>query len=261
MGHGKDKLSSGAVRACPLQGDRGATHRFPLIWIPLIVILQAEAATASSTDRRHKFVSFNTYFSFRLYKKVVSYQVRKNVFFYPVSISTTPVMLALGAKPETQSFVSRGLGFNLSELEEREIHRGFCQFIHRFNLPREKIMKTGNVLFLEESLKVLPKFLEAVEMPYQVETISTNFLNATAAIQQINDYVKNKTYGEINNAITSLSTYTVMILVNYIYFKGFESHTTPPLHIKFNKPFLLFIIDKSKGTILLMGKIVNPTKK
>lgn len=34
-----------------------------------------------------------------------------------------------------------------------------------------------------------------------------------------------------------------------------------PLLVEFNRPFLIILIDSSTGIILLMGKVVNPTKE
>lgn len=41
----------------------------------------------------------------------------------------------------------------------------------------------------------------------------------------------------------------------------FSAEFSPPPHIRFNRPFLLMIIDKITHDILFMGKIVNPAKE
>ncbi|XP_054826854.1 alpha-1-antitrypsin-like isoform X1 [Eublepharis macularius] len=178
----------------------------------------------------HKIVPYNADFAFRLYKQMSSDSDDKNIFFSPVSISTAFAMLALGAKSQTQTQIYNALAFNLSEIEENEIHKGFCQLIHKLNLPREEILtKIGNALFLDESLKVLPTFLEDVKTLYQAETFSTNFLKPIEAKQQVNDYLKNRTYGEMINKARDFSIHTVMVLVNYVFFKDFWREKFHPL--------------------------------
>uniref|UniRef100_A0ACB8G6I0 Uncharacterized protein n=2 Tax=Sphaerodactylus townsendi TaxID=933632 RepID=A0ACB8G6I0_9SAUR len=143
-------------------------------------------------------------------------------------------MLSLGAKSETQSQIYKGLAFNLSEIEQNEIQKGFCQLIHRLNSRNLKThVKTGSALFLDKSLEVLPTFLEDVRHLYDAEDFSIDFLNNTGAKQHINDYVKNKTNGTIINSVKYLSKNTRMILVNYILFKGYwEKSFHPDLTIE-----------------------------
>ncbi|XP_048340591.1 alpha-1-antitrypsin-like [Sphaerodactylus townsendi] len=177
----------------------------------------------------HKIIPYNADFAFRLYKEMSSTIEDKNIFFSPISVSSALAMLSLGAKSETQSQIYKGLAFNLSEIEQKEIHKGFCQLIHRLNSRNLKTyVKTGNALFLDKSLEVLPTFLEDVRNLYHAEDFSIDFLNNTGAKQHINDYVKNKTNGTIINAVKYLSKKIRMVLVNFILFKDYWEQSFHP---------------------------------
>ncbi|XP_015271005.1 PREDICTED: alpha-1-antitrypsin-like [Gekko japonicus] len=168
-----------------------------------------------------KIVKTNAEFAFRLYKIITSDPAPKNVFFSPLSISTAFAMLTLGAKAETHHQIFNGLGFNLSDIEENVIHGGFKQIIHTINQPSNVTqLNIGNALFIEKSLKVLPTFLNNLKTLYAAEGFSTNFKNSTSAENEINNYVKNKTNGKISQAVEELDESTVMIVLNYITFKG-----------------------------------------
>nr|XP_060612166.1 alpha-1-antiproteinase-like [Anolis sagrei ordinatus] len=181
-----------------------------------------EEEQGNNIAKCHKIAPSNTDFAFRLYRLIASDGAGRNVFFSPVSMSTAMAMLSLGAKSETLSQIHKGLAFNLLEIEEKEIHEGFHHLIHILNRPNNKaVVNIGNALFIEESLKLLPKFLEDAKTLYESEAFSSNFQNTAIAEKQINDYVKNKTHGKISQAVDDLNPSTVMVLLNYIFFKGF----------------------------------------
>lgn len=134
---------------------------------------------------------------------------------------TAFALLTLGAKSETKNQIHKTLAFNLSDIEEREIHEGFQQLIHGLSHTSSKVqLNIGNVLFIEKSLKLLATFLEDAKTFYEAEGFSTNFSVPRLVKKQINDYVRNKTHGKIPHAIEHLEPGTVMVLVNYIFFKG-----------------------------------------
>ncbi|KAM7164695.1 alpha-1-antitrypsin-like [Macrochelys suwanniensis] len=175
-----------------------------------------------------KLVPSNADFAFRLYKQIASEAPKKNIFFSPVSISTAFAMLALGAKSATLTQILEGLAFNLTELQEKEIHDGFHNLIHMLNHPDSELqLDLGNALFLKEKLKALEKFLADVKNLYEAEAFSINFRNTAEAQKQINDYVEKKTHGKIVELVKDLDPETAMILVSYIFFKG-----------KWEKPFM-----------------------
>ncbi|XP_048341232.1 corticosteroid-binding globulin-like [Sphaerodactylus townsendi] len=179
----------------------------------------------------HKIIPYNADFAFRLYKEMSSTIEDKNILFSPISVSSALAMLSLGAKSETQSQIYDGLAFNLSEIEQNEIHKGFCQLMYRHTV--RAYVKTGNALFLDKSLEVLPTFLEDVRHLYHAEDFSIDFLNNTGAKHHINDYVKNKTEGTKINTVKYLSKNTRMVLVNYFLYKGeWEERFIPELTLE-----------------------------
>lgn len=168
-----------------------------------------------------KVVASNADFAFRFYKQIKSEAADKNIFFSPLSISTAFAMLTLGAKSATLSQIHKGLSFNLTEIEEREIHEGFHRLLQMLNHPDSEIqLNMGNALFLRETLKPLKKFLEDVKNFYKSEVFSSDFNNSTNAVKQINNYIEKKTHGKIVDLVQDLDPLTVMILINYVFFKG-----------------------------------------
>ncbi|XP_030414706.1 alpha-1-antiproteinase 2-like [Gopherus evgoodei] len=175
-----------------------------------------------------KLAPSNADFAFRLYKQITSEAPKKNIFFSPISISTAFAMLALGAKSDTLTQILEGLAFNLTELQEKEIHDCFHNLIHILNHPESELqLDMGNALFLKEKLKTLEKFLADTKNLYEGEAFSINFKNTAEAQKHINDYVEKKTHGKIVELVKDLDPETAMILVSYIFFKG-----------KWEKPFL-----------------------
>uniref|UniRef100_A0A8C8S682 Serpin domain-containing protein n=1 Tax=Pelusios castaneus TaxID=367368 RepID=A0A8C8S682_9SAUR len=165
-------------------------------------------------------------FAFIFYKQVTRDAAEKNVFFSPLSISSALAMVALGAKSSTLTQILEGLTFNLTEIEENEIHEGFHDLLQFLNRPNSEIqLNLGNALFIDQKLKLLQKFSEDIENFYDAEAISSNFQNSAEAEKQINDYIEKKTHGKIANVVKDLDPFTLLALVNYIYFKG--SSTCP----------------------------------
>ncbi|KAJ7345138.1 hypothetical protein JRQ81_001088 [Phrynocephalus forsythii] len=187
-------------------------------------LLDKQEKTPTGSD---KMASIRTDFAFRLYNHVISGAADKNVFLSPLSISTAFAVLALGANSETKGQLLKGLGFNLSEIEEEEIHEGFHDLLHNRPYAKSEVttwtepeVNIGNALFIEESLKPRPEFSKDVKALYEAESFSCNFSNYIGAEKQINNYIMNKTKGKIPHSVERLDQSTVMVLVNYITFKA-----------------------------------------
>ncbi|KAJ7409289.1 Alpha-1-antitrypsin [Willisornis vidua] len=169
-----------------------------------------------------RIVPSNTAFAFRFYRQAAIQEPGKNIFFSPVSISAAFALLALGSRGTSQAQVLEGLAFNLTNTREEEIHDGFCHLLLLLNRPGSQMqLRMGNTLFMDKHLKPLKTFLKDIKKLYRGKVVSSNFQNSTEAKKEINDHVKNKTRGNINQILEKLDSNTLMVIINYIYFKAY----------------------------------------
>ncbi|NWX71107.1 A1AT antiproteinase, partial [Alca torda] len=169
-----------------------------------------------------QIVSSNTDFAFRFYRQATTQEPDKNIFFSPVSISAAFALLALGSRATSQAQVLEGLAFNLTDTREEEIHNGFRHLLLLLNSPGSQVqLSMGNALFMDKHLKPQKTFLREIKKLYEGKVVSSNFQNSTEAKKEINDHIKNKTHGNINQILEDLDSNTLMVIVNYIYFKAY----------------------------------------
>ncbi|NXL41116.1 A1AT antiproteinase, partial [Podilymbus podiceps] len=171
-------------------------------------------------------------FAFRFYKQAISKEADKNVFFSPMSISTAFAMLAVGAKSTSLSQTFEGLGFDgLTETHIHDIHESFHKILAVLNCTDVNItLNIGNALFTATGYELQQTFLQNTKQFYDADFFSSDFLKPEEAKRQINKYVEEKTKGKIPELIGHLDSTTVLVLVNYIYFKAAWENPFDPLH-------------------------------
>ncbi|KAM6068892.1 alpha-1-antiproteinase-like [Theristicus caerulescens] len=170
-------------------------------------------------------------FVFRFYKQAILKEADKNVFFSPMSISTAFAMLAVGAKSTTLSQIFEGLGFDdLTETRIHDIHESFHKVLAVLNCTEVNItLNIGNALFTAIGYEPQETFLQNTKQFYDAEFFSSNYHKPEEAKKQINKYVEQKTKGKIPELIGHLDPSTVLVLVNYIYFKAAWEKSFDPL--------------------------------
>ncbi|XP_015720869.1 alpha-1-antitrypsin-like [Coturnix japonica] len=197
-----------------------------------------------------KVVYSNADFAFSFYKLAASEATDQNIFFSPISISTSFAMLALGAKSETLTQILEGLAFNLKKTQDQEIHEGFCQLLHMLNRSDSNLhLSLGNALFIQETQKPLQKFLDDAKYFYQSEVLSADFNNSPSAENQINSYIEEKTNGKIVKLVENLDPLTTMVLVNYVFFKA---HWEKPFSDSYTKKEDFFVDKKTSVKVDMM---------
>ncbi|XP_055147385.1 corticosteroid-binding globulin [Symphalangus syndactylus] len=197
-----------------------------LLWLSTsglwtVQAMDPNAAYMNMSNYHRGLASTNVDFAFSLYKHLVALSPRKNIFISPVSISMALAMLSLGTCGHTRAQLLQGLGFNLTERSETEIHQGF-QHLHQLLAESDTSleMTMGNALFLDGSLELLESFSTDIKHYYESEVLAMNFQDWATASKEINSYVKSKTQGKIADLLSGLDSPAILVLVNYIFFKG-----------------------------------------
>uniref|UniRef100_A0A0P6J7L9 Serpin A9 isoform B n=1 Tax=Heterocephalus glaber TaxID=10181 RepID=A0A0P6J7L9_HETGA len=178
-------------------------------------------------------------FAFHLYWRLVLQSPGQNVFFSPVSISTSLAMLSLGAHSATKAQILRTLGFNLTATHESAIHQGFQQLVHTLSVPNKELdLRMGSALFVKKGLQLQVSFLDRAKRLYESKVFSIDFSN-TFTTQRINNYVEKETKGKVMSLIQDLDPLTVMVLVNHIFFKAKWMKPFNPADTHKSFPFLV----------------------
>ncbi|XP_077906907.1 alpha-1-antitrypsin-like protein GS55-LT [Ictidomys tridecemlineatus] len=189
------------------------------------LIEDSEESDAPKHDQEnsasHRIAANLAEFAFSLYRVLAHESNTTNIFLSPVSIATALASLSLGTKADTHTQIMEGLGFNLTEISEADIHQGFQHLLQNLNKSNSQLqLTTGNGLFIDHNLKLLDKFLEDIKNLYHSEAFSTDFTNTEEAKKQINTYVEKGTQGKIVDLVKDLDRDSGLALVNYIFFKG-----------------------------------------
>ncbi|KAG8126456.1 hypothetical protein E2320_021563 [Naja naja] len=160
-------------------------------------------------------------FAIKLYKILAARSHEENIVCSPYSISMLLSVLLLGTFSNTHAEILNGLGFNLTHIQEVEIHQGFHELLHLLtHSEKDYKLDIGQALFLKEGIQPLQTFLDKIKEFYEAEIQTTKFQEPKEAEKQINDYIKEKTHGKIAELVKDLDPETVFILANYIFFKG-----------------------------------------
>ncbi|XP_051006842.1 alpha-1-antitrypsin-like [Acomys russatus] len=195
--------------------------------------LAKDAEEADTLQQEETIASNLADFSFSLYRELSHQSNTTNIFFSPASIATAFAMLSLGTKGDTHMQILEGLKFNLTETPKDDIHRRFQNFLQTLNKPDNELQLTiGNGLFVNNSLKLVKKFLEEVKNHYHADALSVNFADSDEAKKEINSFVEKGTQGKIVDLVKDLDKDTVLALVNYIFFKGKWEKPFDPEHTK-----------------------------
>ncbi|TSV94888.1 Serine protease inhibitor A3L [Bagarius yarrelli] len=226
---------------------------------------------SDSDDLEHyiKTVSeMNNDFAFRLYKAIVSGTQSKNVFFSPLSVSTALAALSLGAGGETHEQIVSGLGFNSSVITDEEMHQAFLNLLENLNQRTGVDLNVGTAVYVNDTFKPHPEFLENFKHLYLSEGFSVDFKSTTKTMNEINKYVEEKTHGKISKFTENLDPQTIMYLLSYVYFKGkwsipfnpnntkeakfhVDEETTVPVQMMYRSDYFHFHYDMKLATIIV----------
>ncbi|XP_017542018.1 alpha-1-antitrypsin homolog [Pygocentrus nattereri] len=203
-------------------------------------------------DLSNKLSLHNADFAFSLYKKLAAHPEYqgKNIFFSPLSISMALSMLALGAKDETHSQIFSTLGY--SALTPDQVNEANEHIFHMLGHSQDTmLLEAGSAVAVQEGFKPVDKFLKDAQHYYQGEAFSVDFSKPEVAVQEVNKYIAKKTKDMITDVVKELDPDTVMMLINYIYFRG---KWKKPFEKRFTTKADFHVDENTKVTVDMMAR-------
>ncbi|XP_037342604.2 protein Z-dependent protease inhibitor [Pungitius pungitius] len=163
----------------------------------------------------------NLDFAMNLYRKISSHD-DKNIFFSPLSISTSFAALLMGSDGVTHKEILKGL--NLGQLEradEPELIPRLFQLLHE-NITQGGSLKLehGMALFLSQNFSVEEVFQDHIEKYFEADIRSVDFADSKGSISFVNEYIKNKTQDKMTDMLSTLDALTKLMLIDTILFQG-----------------------------------------
>ncbi|KAI3367737.1 hypothetical protein L3Q82_026575 [Scortum barcoo] len=208
----------------PFQTQNMAAHKMKMGFIFIVTYMcflapghQAHLPSATISDLSFK----NMDFAMNLYRKISSYH-DKNIFFSPLSVSTSFAALLLASDGITRKEILKGL--NLEQLDRAEQPELIPKL---FQLLNENITQNGS-LKLDQSMVLLTSQQFAVEknteqqikLFFDADIKSVNFADTKPTIHFINEYIRQTTQNKVTEMISDLDSRTKLMLINTIFFQG-----------------------------------------
>ncbi|XP_043921185.1 serpin B5-like isoform X2 [Protopterus annectens] len=163
----------------------------------------------------------NTTFALELFKKMCEKDPKKNVLLCPMALSSSMAVINKGAKENTSAQIGKTLHFDTAG----DVNLGYQSLDKDLTKPTITCaLKQANRIYGDNSIKILPEYLEASKK-YNTQVEQVEFGNeaeSDATRQKINDWVKEKTEGKIEELLKKdcFSSKTKLLLVNAGIFKG-----------------------------------------
>ena len=189
---------------------------------PLTASAQKPIADSSLSDLQN-LTAGNTEFAIDIYQTLTQDPEKqgKNIFISPLSISTAFGLAYAGSKGNTAQEMASVLQYNLPE---PRLHPAMKALLSQVEDQREgQVFNTVNALFVEKSTVLEPDYVAVTDAFYNAADTRVDFKRAPkAAINTINNWVKDKTRGLIPNTLTFRNDTkdTRNVMVNTAYLKA-----------------------------------------
>ncbi|KAF8773435.1 Serpin B8 like protein [Argiope bruennichi] len=189
----------------------------------------ASAGVRSNPDYEYrenfrKLALANNELAFNLHRRLAS-GTSGNVFFSPFSMSTVLGMLFYGARGGTAEELREVLGYERADLPDELVHSTFNHFLRAVLQNRyssdKYVFNAANAVLVDERLEMFEEYRRNVQELYRAAVQNVDFSSeAPRILEEINDYVREKTYGKIDKVIHELDPSSIFVLLNAVYFKG-----------------------------------------
>lgn len=141
----------------------------------------------------------------------------QNVILSPISLSTALSVLGNGAGGETRAQMSALL--NSQGIFQEKYNSKYNDLLSSFYNREDVELLLANSLWVNREYPVKESFIKLAKTWYDADAFSLN-VQSPSSVNEVNQWVSDKTNGMITNPVSQINPFTVMLLVNSLYFKG-----------------------------------------
>ncbi|XP_030594138.1 heparin cofactor 2 [Archocentrus centrarchus] len=177
-------------------------------------------------SRLQRLNMVNARFGFNLYRSLRNnVNQTENILLAPAGISIAMGMMSLGAGSRTHDQVYKALGFaefvNASyHYDNTTVHKLFRKLTHRlFRRNFGYTLRSVNDVYVKNNVSVKDAFRVETKNYYFAEPQSVDFRDP-AFLAKANQRIQKLTKGLIREPLKSVDPNMVLMLLNYLYFKG-----------------------------------------
>lgn len=168
-------------------------------------------------SKSHEVIEHSNAFGIDLFKAVAEVE-NGNMMLSPLSASTALTMLLNGCNGETYDQIRDMLGFE--NLTAGEINNTYLSLVGQLLSVDPKIkLALANAVFYRDLFIVKQNFLDTMDRAFGAHIEALDF-NSPSALDVINGWASDNTFGKIPEVLKEISPQAVMFLMNALYFKG-----------------------------------------
>lgn len=153
-------------------------------------------------------------------------EAEKNVFLSPMSVSIALTMLYNGTNDIGKEQMNEVLHLNGMDLETLN-QNYYCLLEELTKLDEEVVLNIANSVWSRDNFEAKAAFKE-----YAIEYLSSEYISADfsdpTTVNQINDWISDKTEEKIQNVLESIPPDAIMYLINAIYFNADWKYSFDP---------------------------------
>jgi len=169
-------------------------------------------------EKSSQLIEADNTFGLEIFQKIREESDEENLMISPLSISVALAMAYNGANGDTKKEMEETL--KLNGLTTDEINASYKSLISAFrSLDEDVVFNIADAIFYANSFSVKQDFLNVNQQNYNAEVKDLDF-GLSSSVDEINDWVADKTYNKILTIIDHLNPLDRMVLLNAIYFNG-----------------------------------------